>query len=143
MRKEFLNNNFLILSFLSQNRFAPFRKLVMFIMTLLVQRYPYIHKMDNLIVNFKNKKVKYELNQKRIHILRTHGGSNQNFILDERTYKNLSSIVERRHTHEKTFNEKIEHLEAEVRQLKACIRNQHEEMKNYIQQIFQGRRELN
>jgi acetate kinase len=108
-------------------------------MTLLVRRYPYLHKIDNLCVDFKNKTVKYELNQKRVHILRTSGGSSHKFILDEKTCKKLSGIVEKRHSQEKTFNEKIEHLEAEVRYLKTSIRNQHEEMKSLLQQILRQR----
>lgn len=141
--KNLTRINYLKNIFSKNCRFAPFRKLVMFIMTLLVQRYPYLHKIDNLCVDFKTKTVKYELDQKRLHILRTHGGSNHKFLLDERTRKKLSVIVERRHSHEKTFNEKIEHLEAEVRQLKTSIRNQHEEMKKILQQILRERKEIN
>lgn len=113
----------------------------MLIMTLLVRRYPYLHKIDNLCVNFKTKIVKYELDQKRVHILRTHGGSNHKFFLDEKTCKRLSAIVEKQHRQEKSFNEKIEHLEAEVRYLKMSIRNQHEEMKSLLQQILRERKE--
>lgn len=112
-------------------------------MTLLVRRYPYLHKIDNLCIDFKTKTVKYELNQKRFHILQTHGGSNQKYILDERSCKKLSAIVEKRHNHDRTFNEKMEHLEAEVRHLKASIHNQHEEMKKLLQQILHEKRETN
>lgn len=108
----------------------------MFIMTLLIQKYPYLHKMDNLCIDFKRKTVKYEWDQKQTHILRTINGDTGRYTLDEETVKKLREIVENRHSTEEGVNEKVENLQDEVKKLKSSLKNQHEEMKKLIEELF-------
>ncbi|KAL7033754.1 hypothetical protein ACKWTF_007711 [Chironomus riparius] len=109
------------------------RKCVMFIMTLLIRKYPYLHKMDNLCIDFKNKTVKYEWDHKQTHILRTNNGNTGRYTLDGETIKKLREIVEKRHSTEESVNEKVENLKDEVKKLKLSLNNQHEEMKKLME----------
>lgn len=111
----------------------------MFFMSFLVWDYPYLHKIDNLCVDFKKKIVKYEIDQKRVHVMRTRSGSNKKFILSEENSKKLSAIIERRLSQEEGVNEKVEHLQAEMKSLKQSIRIQHEEIKKLIQECLRDK----
>lgn len=108
----------------------------MFIMTLLIRKYPYLHKMDNLCIDFKRKTVKYEWDQKRTHILRTFNGYTRRYTLTEETIKKLREIVEIRHSTEEGVNEKVENLQDEVKTLKMSLKSQHEEMKKFIEELL-------
>lgn len=108
-------------------------------MSFLVWDYPYLHKIDNLCVDFKKKTVKYEIDQKRVHVMRTRSGSNKKFILSEENSKKLSAIIERRLSQEEGVNEKVEHLQAEMKSLKQSIRIQHEEIKKLIQECLRDK----
>lgn len=108
----------------------------MYFMSLLVRKYPYLHKLDNLCVDFKKKIVKYEWDQRRTHILRTRGGDAGKYSIDEETVQKLRGIIEQRHNKEEGTNEKVEHLQDEMKKLKLSIRNQHEEVKKLIEEFL-------
>jgi endonuclease III len=93
--------------------------------------------MDNLCIDFKQKQVKYELDQRRTNILRTNNGSIGKYSLDAETMKKLRLIVEARTNKEEGVNEKVENLQAEVKKLKSILRVQHEEMKKLIHECLQ------
>lgn len=112
------------------------RKIVLFIMSFLVWRYPYLHSFENLCVDFKKKHVKYEIHNKRIPILRTRYGKDEKYILNEEESNKLSAIIETRQNQEESVNEKVEHLQAEMKNLKMRIRSQHEELKKLIQECL-------
>lgn len=113
----------------------------MYLMSLLVRNYPYLHKMDNLCIDFKKKNVKYEWDQRRTHILRTRNGDMGKYVLDEDTVNKLRGIVEKRHNIEEGMNEKVEHLQDEMKKLKLSLRNQHEEMKKLLEEFLLKRAE--
>lgn len=112
------------------------RNFIMFVMSTLVRKYPYLHKMDNLCVDFKQKTVKYEQDQKRFNILRTRSGEVGKYILDEEALKKLSEIIARKQQQEEGVNEKVASLETQVKKLKLTIRSQHEELKQLIQECL-------
>lgn len=103
-------------------------------MSLLVREYPFLHKMDNLCVDFRKRTVKYDQDQKRFHILRSWSGKNQKYFLGDETLKKLSDIVTKRHNHHESVKEKVESLQAEVKKLKLMMNSQHEELKKLIQE---------
>lgn len=111
----------------------------MFFMSFLVWSYPYLHKTDNLCIDFKKKTVKYEIDQKRVHVLRTRNGSDKKFILSDENLKKLNAIIERRQSQEESVNEKVEHLQAEMKSLKQSIKIQHEEIKKLIQECLKNK----
>lgn len=92
--------------------------------------------MDNLCIDFKQKTVKYEQDQKRFNILRTRSGSPGKYILEEETLKKFSEIIAKQHSQEKSVNEKVESLQSEMKLLKVSIRNQHEELKKLLQECL-------
>ncbi|XP_070504577.1 uncharacterized protein [Chironomus tepperi] len=112
------------------------RKCVMFIMTLLIRKYPYLHKMDNLCIDFKRKTVKYEWDHKQTHILRTFNGGMKRYTLDEETINEFREIIEKRHSTDEGVNEKVENLQNEVKKLKLSLKCQHEEMKKLIEELL-------
>jgi hypothetical protein len=115
------------------------RRFVMCIMSMLVSKYPYIHKLDNLCIDFKKKIVKYEINQKRVHVLRSQSGNDKKYWLEDETLKKLSAIVDSRQSEVESVNEKVEHLQAEIKILRQNLRSQHEEMKKLLQECIKAR----
>jgi DNA repair ATPase RecN len=108
------------------------RQSLIYFMSLLVRKYPHLHKMDNLCINFKTKVVKYEADEKRYHILQTRDGNVNKYTLNVETLKKLRAILDNRLTQVENVNEKVEHLQSELKMLKMSMRNQHEEMKKLI-----------
>ena len=112
------------------------RQIANYMVSLLVREYPYLHKMDNLCVDFKRKTVKYEQDQKRFNILRTRSGKVGQYILEEETLKKLSEIVAKQQLNEESVNEKVDSLQNEMKQLKISIMNQHEELKKMLEECL-------
>lgn len=112
------------------------RRIAKYMVSLLVREYPYLHKMDNLCIDFKRKTVKYEQDQKRFNILRTRSGKGGQYTLEEETLKKLSEIVAKQQLHEESVNEKVDSLQNEMKQLKVSIKNQHEELKKMLEECL-------
>lgn len=112
------------------------RRFIAYLMSMLVRQYPYLHKMDNLCVDFKRKTVKYEQSQRRFNILRSRSGKSGEYILEEETLKKLSEIIAKRHLQEESVNDKVESLQSEVKKLKFTMRSQHDELKKLIQECL-------
>ncbi|KAG5680224.1 hypothetical protein PVAND_009747 [Polypedilum vanderplanki] len=113
------------------------RKWSKYFISMLIRKYPYLHKMDNLCIDFKQKIVKYELDQKRTNILRTRNGALGKYTLDNETMKKFRLMLEERANKEESVNEKVENLQSEVKKLKTTLRVQHEEMRKLIQECLQ------
>lgn len=112
------------------------RRFITYLVSMLVRQYPYLHKMDNLCIDFKRKTVKYEQDQKRFNILRSRSGKVGKYILEEESLKKLSEIIAKKQLQEESVNEKVESLQTEMKKLKSSIRNQHEELKKLIQECL-------
>lgn len=115
------------------------RRFITYIVSMLVRKYPYLHKMDNLCIDFKQKTVKYEQDQKRFNILRSRSGIGGLYNLEEETLKKLNDIVAKKQLQEESVNDKIESLQAEVKKLKSSMRSQHEDLKKFIQDCLSQR----
>lgn len=116
------------------------RRCTIYLMSMLVREYPYLHKMDNLCIDFKQKTVKYEQDQKRFNILRTRSGRVGKYILNEETLKKFADIVAKKQLQEESVNEKVESLQTEMKKLKLSIRSQHEELKKLLQECLEQKR---
>lgn len=112
------------------------RRFIMYLTSMLVRQYPYLHKMDNLCIDFRKKTVKYEQDQKRFNILRSRSGKVGKYILQEESLKKLSEIIAKKQLQEESVNEKVELLQSEVQKLKKSIRIQHEELKELIKECL-------
>lgn len=112
------------------------QRLGTFLVSLLVREYPYLHKMDNLCVDFKRKTVKYEQDQKRFNILRSRSGKAGQYILEEETLKKLSEIIAKQQLHEEGVNEKVDSLQNDMKKLKLSIESQHEELKRLLEECL-------
>lgn len=119
------------------NNLNWWRRLTRYLMSLLVREFPYLHKMDNLCIDFKRKTVKYEQDQKRYNILRTRSGQVGQLTLEEETLKKLGDIVAKKQLQEESVNEKVESLQSEVKKLKTSIKAHHDELKKMIQEVLQ------
>lgn len=116
------------------------KRFILYLMSLLVRKYPYLHKIDNLCIDFKRKTVKYEIDQRRIHVLKTRSGDVGQYKLNKKPLKKLHGIVEKQHSQELSVNEQVETLHAEVKNMKITLRTQHDEMKKIIQEILVERK---
>lgn len=99
-------------------------------MSLLVSEYPYLHKMDNLCIDFKRKTVKYEEDHKRFDILQKSSGKIDRYFLKSDTLKKLADILAKKQRQEKSVNEKFQSLQREMKQMKLGI----EQLKSLIQE---------
>jgi hypothetical protein len=116
------------------------RKSILFLISLPVRKYPYLHKIDNLCIDFKRKTVKYEQDQKRCNILTTKSGKSEKYLIDEETVEKFCEIIAKRHSREENVKQKVESLQSEVKKLKISLKNQHEEMKKLIQELISARK---
>lgn len=126
---------------------AWWRRSVIYLIALAVRKYPYLHKMDNLLIDFKKKTVQYEQDQKNFHILQTRSGSAQKYILDDDNLKRFSEIVATQQSHEESVDEKIESLQAQMNEFKMSIDEKLEafqtsvdEIKTLLLQLLSARR---
>lgn len=112
------------------------RRLATYMVSLLLREYPYLHKMDNLCIDFKKKTVKYEQDQKRFNILRSRAGKNGEYTLDEESLKKLSEIIAKHQLKEESISEKVESLQTEIKNLESSFRSQHEELKRMLEECL-------
>lgn len=122
-----------------QSPFDCWKGFITYMMSLLIREYPFLHKMDNLCVDFKKRTVKYEQDQKRFHVLQSWSGNVRKYFLDDETLKKLSDIVTKRHMHQESVKEKVESLQADMKKLKISMKAQHEELKKLIQESLAQR----
>lgn len=101
---------------------------ITFMMSLLIMEYPYLHKMDNLCIDFKRKTIKYEQDHKRFDILQKSSGKIDEYILNEDTLKKLADIVAKKERQDESVKEKVDSLHSEMRKMKLSI----EELKALI-----------
>lgn len=127
----------------TQRPFDCWKASINYLMSLLVREYPFLHKMDNLCVDFKKRTVKYDQDQKRFHILRSWSGKVQKYFLDDETLKKLNDIVTKRHNHHESVKEKVEALQMEMKKLKTLMNSQHEELKKLIQESLAHKKTQN
>lgn len=101
---------------------------ITFMMSLLIMEYPYLHKMDNLCIDFKRKTIKYEQDHKRFDILQKSSGKIDEYILNEDTLKKLADIVAKKERQDESVKEKVDSLHSEMKKMKLSI----EELKTLI-----------
>jgi hypothetical protein len=116
------------------------RRSILFLISLLVRKYPFLHKIDNLCIDFKRKTVKHEQDQKRCFILTTKSGKSEKYLIDEETVEKFCEIIAKRHSREENVKQKVESLQSEVKKLKINLKNQHEEIKKLIQELINARK---
>lgn len=113
-----------------------YRRLGCFMISLLVRKYPFVQKMDNLCVDFEFKRIKYEQDDRRFYVLQHNSGSIQNYRPNQETLKAFSDIVVSNQSQEKNLNEEIETLQKEVKIVKLRMASQHEEIKRLLQNFI-------
>lgn len=108
------------------------RKLLKF----MVNRYPFLHKMDNLWVDIKHKSVTYKINHKQEPILRRHNGIVKNYCLDDENFERLISIIkEKDNNDDECMANKIQSIQNDVTLLKDQMGVEFEELKKLIHEF--------
>jgi hypothetical protein len=111
-----------------------YQKFACYFVSLLVRQYPYLHKMDNLCIDFKMKKVMYEQDDRRFHILQKRCESVVELYRPKHVMiKALEEIIIKNQLNESNLNEKVEVLQQEIKLLKTKMKHQHEELKKLLQ----------
>lgn len=100
------------------------------ILTFMVNRYVFLHKMDSLFIDVKRKSIFYKINQKREPILRTINGTVKNYSLEDETYERLVGILKKQEKHGEDFGEKIDSIENDIKNLVGKVEN--------MQQVLEG-----
>lgn len=110
-----------------------YRRFACFMISLLVRKYPFVQKMDNLCVDFEFKRVKFEQDDRRFYVLQQNSGSIQNYRPNQETLKAFSDIVVKNQSQETNLNEEIEVLQQELKSVKLRMTSQHEEIKRLLE----------
>lgn len=102
------------------------------ILTFMVNRYVFLHKMDNLFIDLKHKSIFYKINQRREPILRKMNGTVKRYSLDDECYERLVAILKRKDkTNEDSGENAIAAIESDVKGLV----QQMEEMRKILDAI--------
>ena len=85
------------------------------ILTFMVNRYVFLHKMDNLFIDIKHKSIFYKINQRRERILQTMSGTVKSYSLDDENYERLVAILKRKDVSGDDLGEKVAGIESDVK----------------------------
>ena len=108
-----------------------FKRTARAILTFMVNRYVFLHKMDNLFIDLKQKSIFYKINQRREPILKMMNGTVKSYSLDDESYERLVAILKKRDKNGDDVGEKVVIIENDVKTLV----NQMEEVKNMLELI--------
>lgn len=86
------------------------------ILTIMVNRYVFLHKMDNLFIDIKHKNIFYKINQRRERILRTMNGV-KSYSLDDENYERFVAILKRKDSSGDDLGEKVAGIESDVKMI--------------------------
>lgn len=101
------------------------------ILKFMVNRYVFLHKMDNLFIDLKHKSIFYRIQQRREPILKMMNGKVKSYSLDDECYERLVAILKRKDKTGEDTGEKIMAMERELKNL--C--EQMEQMKSMLSDI--------
>lgn len=87
------------------------------ILKFMVNRYVFLHKMDNLFIDLKHKSIFYKLEQRREPILRMMNGKVKSYSLDDECYERLVAILKRKDKNGEDTGERILAMEREMKVL--------------------------
>lgn len=81
-------------------------RLLMWFSKCIIERFPYLHKMDNLKIDYKLRNVEYFThNQELVPILSTIKGSPQNFYILNEDFEEMNEIIKDREANNDQINE--------------------------------------
>lgn len=103
------------------------------ILTFMVNRFPYLHKMDNLWVDLKQKTNLYKVNQRQVPVLKAINGNGHIYSLDDESYERLISIIKQKDNNQGNLNDKVEKIQKNIMQLIA----QQDNLQKLIGEVLQ------
>ncbi|CAO1399903.1 unnamed protein product [Diamesa hyperborea] len=103
------------------------------ILTFMVNRYPYLHKMDNLWIDLKHKTVLYKVNQRQVPVLKAINGKGHSYSLDDESYERLITIIKQKDINDGDLNDKVCAMHKNIMQLIA----QQENLQKLIGEVLQ------
>lgn len=94
-----------------------FKRTAKQILTFMVNRYVFLHKMDNLFIDLKHKSIFYKMNQRREPILRMMNGAVKSYSLEDESYERLIAILKKKDKSGDDVGEKLVAIENDVKTL--------------------------
>lgn len=94
-----------------------FKRTAKQILTFMVNRYVFLHKMDNLFIDLKHKSIFYKMNQRREPILRMMNGAVKSYSLEDESYERLIAILKKKDKSGDDVGEKVVAIENDVKTL--------------------------
>ena len=101
-------------------------------LTFMVNRYVFLHKMDNLFIDLKSKSIYYKMNQRREPILRMMNGNVKNYSLDNESYERLVAILKEKDKSSDNISEKMSVMENDVRGIKQQLKGMKEMLHDIV-----------
>lgn len=86
-----------------------------------IRKFPYLHKIDNLLIDFKKKTIYYEQDQRKFNVLQTRAGKVKRYVLDDETLKKFNEIMDKNQSQAEDVNEKLEYLQAQMRSFNEIV----------------------
>lgn len=87
----------------------------------MVNRYVFLHKMDNLFIDLKHKCIFYKMKQRREPILRMMDGSVKSYSLDDECYEQLVALLRRKESNSDDIGGRISSMESNLKSLELKI----------------------
>lgn len=124
--------------------------MIMRLATIIIKRFPYLHKMDNLVIDYKLRTVKYSsYSQELVPILSRINGKSYDFFIFNEDFEKLSEIIKNRELNnhaiedEQLANLRIEKNEQEIVNLKQKLELMQKDSEILINCVKNGFTEMN
>ncbi|CAO1413317.1 unnamed protein product [Diamesa tonsa] len=119
-------------------------RFVMFMLTYMIKRYPYLHKMDNLCIDLKDKIIECEINEKQEPILKFYSGKSIKYVINDETLDKFNDIIMNRCNEEVDVTQCIQfmieveskQMKSELFELNSKLDKQNEELKEMFQKLI-------
>ena len=113
-------------------------------LTFMTKRYPYLHKVDNLCIDLKDKTIECEINDKQEPILKFHTGKSTKYVLNDETLDKFNDIIMNRCNEEIDVTQCIQTMiESKSKEMKSKISETQIEMKSNMKSLNNNNDELN
>lgn len=102
----------------------------------IVQRFPYLHKMDNLMVDYKLRTVDYGKNQESVPILTEMDGDIISFKFGNEDFEKLYAIIKDRDSKANEPDDSINLLQIEIAELKESMQKEIKDLNENLSQLI-------
>lgn len=106
------------------------------ILIYIVQRFPYLHKIDNLNVDYKLRTVDYGMNQDLVPVLTEINGDILSYKFGNEDFEKLYAIIKDRNSKANEPDDPMVIMQSEIAQLRESMQNEIKDLNENISQLI-------